>query len=449
MDGPDGASVREQFLGFIHAKSTKGTEICDLLVNFLREHNISIADMRAQGYDDASNMSGRHNGVQALVRNHTPSAVYVHCKAHCLNLAIVHACKEQCVHVRTMMGTVQEVGFAFHYSAKRMEAFLDELSGNAAVKEALNRKTKIAKLGETRWISRSDALTTFKNAFPVVVDSLEYLQGQNDDKAGMHLNAIPRYDFLISLMVCEHVLRLVVHLTYYLQDSSCDMVSAIEECQVVLAQLRAEPADIEVWNALYQEANNLGQRYGIEPSISRRVGRQQHRPNVPADTPSDYWRRSLYNIVLDHIITEIEDRLLKAEPQFTAFKLLPLKLRGIDDNDVVTIYQAISDDIIGDQDDVNRDVERWKTRWHIARYKPQNMLETLHRTDQCLYPSIVNIIRILLTIPVSTATAKRSFGVLRRIKTYLRTNTCYCMSTGRPLLLLRMLSTPSLLPKTG
>ena len=65
---------------------------------------------RAQGYNGASNMSGRTNGVKALVRNHSPDAVYVHCKAHCLNLAIMHSCKEPVV--RTMMATVQEIAFA-------------------------------------------------------------------------------------------------------------------------------------------------------------------------------------------------------------------------------------------------------------------------------------------------------------------------------------------------
>jgi len=46
--------------------------------------------MRAQGYDGAANMSGIHKGVQARVRERIPTAQYVHCKAHVLNLASVH-----------------------------------------------------------------------------------------------------------------------------------------------------------------------------------------------------------------------------------------------------------------------------------------------------------------------------------------------------------------------
>lgn len=104
----------------------------------MNENDLGLEKLRVQGYDGASNMSGRINGVQALVRNHAPDAVHVHCKAHCLNLAIVHSCKEPIV--RTVMATVQEIAFAFDYSAKRLQSFLDELDRNEAAKEAMEKK---------------------------------------------------------------------------------------------------------------------------------------------------------------------------------------------------------------------------------------------------------------------------------------------------------------------
>lgn len=129
----DVVTVQEIFLGFLHTKSTKGEAIANLLINFLNQNNLVMNKIRTQGYDGASNMSGRNNGVQALIRSHTPDAVYVHCKIHCLNLAIVHSFKEQAV--RTMMATVQEIAFAFDYSAKRLEAFSTELGGNAEARQ--------------------------------------------------------------------------------------------------------------------------------------------------------------------------------------------------------------------------------------------------------------------------------------------------------------------------
>ena len=66
-------------------------------------------------------MAGIHRGVQAIIRYRVPDAVYVYCNAHSLNLAIGHACKEPLV--RNMLGTLQQIAFAFHYSAKRLLAF--------------------------------------------------------------------------------------------------------------------------------------------------------------------------------------------------------------------------------------------------------------------------------------------------------------------------------------
>ena len=44
----------------------------------------------------------------------------------------------------------------------------------------------------------------------------------------------------------------------------------------------------------------------------------------------------------------------------------------------------------------------------------------LHATNRGLYPVIYNIISILLTMPVSSATSERSFSPTRRMKFYLR-----------------------------
>ena len=53
--------------------------------------NTELSNLRAQFYDDASNMTGIHNGVQARIRQEQPKAIYVHCTNHSLNLALQDA----------------------------------------------------------------------------------------------------------------------------------------------------------------------------------------------------------------------------------------------------------------------------------------------------------------------------------------------------------------------
>ena len=54
----------------------------------------------------------------------------------------------------------------------------------------------------------------------------------------------------------------------------------------------------------------------IEPSKPRTTGRQQHRVNVPATNPKSYCQRALYLPLIDHLIQEMNDRLLSQEDRF-------------------------------------------------------------------------------------------------------------------------------------
>ena len=45
-----------------------GKELAESLIEFLKAHDIAIANYRGQSYDNASNMSGKYNGMQAIIR---------------------------------------------------------------------------------------------------------------------------------------------------------------------------------------------------------------------------------------------------------------------------------------------------------------------------------------------------------------------------------------------
>jgi len=100
----------------VQAESTRGQALAEKFLESQQIYGLDVDRMRAQGYDGAANMAGGHRGVQAIIRQRVPDAVFVHCKAHSLNLAIGHACKEPLA--RNMLGTLQQIAFAFDYSAE-------------------------------------------------------------------------------------------------------------------------------------------------------------------------------------------------------------------------------------------------------------------------------------------------------------------------------------------
>jgi hypothetical protein len=87
------------------------------------------------------------------------------------------------------------------------------------------------------------------------------------------------------------------------------------------------------------------------------------------------------------------------------------------------IYEAYKVDL-QTQEEFTLEVKRWKARWEIYstdQVKPSHLCETLELVNKNLYPNIYCILKIYLAMPHSTATAERSFSVLKRVKTYLRT----------------------------
>jgi hypothetical protein len=148
----------------------------------------------------------------------------------------------------------------------------------------------------------------------------------------------------------------------------------------------------------------------------KKYGRQTTRANRPADTPKQYWKVSLYYAFIDHMIMEWESRLIKSENRFYAQYLLPHVIGNITNEQIATLYETYQTDLTCNLDEFKREIARWRTRWNITPHDqmPTSLCETLDAVNPVLYPSIDTILCIILTMLVTSATAERSFSVLRR-----------------------------------
>jgi hypothetical protein len=107
------------------------------------------------------------------------------------------------------------------------------------------------------------------------------------------------------------------------------LVEAASEDETVISSLRKIRQDGNVWQELYQDIAKLAEKQNVLPSKPRTAGRQQNRDNVPADTPEEYWRRSVYYPLLDHIANELETRLVVPKDRFLVQYLIPSKLASL------------------------------------------------------------------------------------------------------------------------
>ncbi|XP_022843261.1 zinc finger MYM-type protein 1-like [Olea europaea var. sylvestris] len=81
--------VNERFIGIEHVTSTTALSLKTAIDKVFSRYNLSMSRLRGQGYDGASNMQGKFNGLKTLILKESPCAFYIHCFAHQLQLALV------------------------------------------------------------------------------------------------------------------------------------------------------------------------------------------------------------------------------------------------------------------------------------------------------------------------------------------------------------------------
>ena len=88
-------TAQEDFITFVPTRDTTGETLSNIILIQTFQWGLDPANIVGQGYDGVGNMSGRTKGAQARISSLYPTAKYVHCKNHSLNLAIVHICKQR------------------------------------------------------------------------------------------------------------------------------------------------------------------------------------------------------------------------------------------------------------------------------------------------------------------------------------------------------------------
>ena len=100
-DDPSSVSISEVFVGYVHLERSTGKAIADAIVKSLHDMGFDIENLRGQGYDGASAMSYSIPGVNSIIHEIAPLALYSHCKSHVLNLNIASSCKQ--MNIRNMI----------------------------------------------------------------------------------------------------------------------------------------------------------------------------------------------------------------------------------------------------------------------------------------------------------------------------------------------------------
>lgn len=87
-------SVYESFIGFVQVADLSAHGLSAELISQMQKLGLDYrTKLIGQGYDGASVMGVKNAGVATLLLKEAPFALYVHCHAHRLNLALVDCVK--------------------------------------------------------------------------------------------------------------------------------------------------------------------------------------------------------------------------------------------------------------------------------------------------------------------------------------------------------------------
>ena len=424
----------EHFLSILPVHEVNAEALTTYLLKFIRDKCIDIKKVRGLGFDGTNTMSGEKSGVQIRMRRHSPSALYVHCRCHQLQLAAVNAATELS-EVNRVMGTLLTMWKTFHYSPKKAEKLVE-------IQAVLNApELKMHKPSETRWLARERCVRAVRKSLPALILTFEQIYSENGDAEAYGLAKIMcTYKFVACLYMLCDVLHLVAQLHGSLQSKEVDLASVpvmLDSTVDRLKELKESPAS-STWfkdhEAVFLDPQQLGDRNLVVTEAAKQdFLKKVYRPYIQS--------------VIDHISSR-----LKSSDVFSAFSLfdprhLPsteasLSEYGTEKLRTMTNFYGSKQQVTFEGEtgmsDPDVDPELTEAEWKIFRrilysqYKDSSNLDSttgLQKVTSSLlndgtlnagFPNLANLASIALVLPVTTATVERSFSDMKLVKTRLR-----------------------------
>lgn len=447
-------NVKEVFADFVEVERITGKQLADAIIQSLTTWGLSLHHMRGQCYDGASNMAGARSGCNAIIREKAPLAVYHHCAAHRLNLAIVSACKIAAF--RNTESYIGEIARFFQFSAKR-QRLLDKAIDSEC---PATHSKKLKDTCKTRWIQHIDSYVVFLELLPAVHITLQAMiapanfqnlgtewnwDAETVMKATGFMYQLESSSFLICFQILLECLTRMRSLTLKLQMRAVDVLYAYKQVNKDLESLKSmrenAPAKFSI---IFRETTQLAKSLhgeDFELRQPRLNARQVHRDNVQAGSVEEYFRITLYNEFLSHIISELEERFVNTPTHSIGLlQLLPNECNSTDDDQTGLPPQLAEaakfyDDDLPHVVMLPMEYRRWVSKWKEPSCAiPAKLVDVFKACDVMSFPNIHVLLQLALTLPITSCECERSFSQLKLIKTSRRSTTSAIRLSGLSLM---------------
>uniref|UniRef100_A0A096M0Z6 DUF4371 domain-containing protein n=1 Tax=Poecilia formosa TaxID=48698 RepID=A0A096M0Z6_POEFO len=394
-------------------QSTSGEALENLVLDVLKENNLKMDNIKGQGYDGAANMRGHYKGLQARILRHNPRALYVHCQAHCLNLVLVESAKSNICLV-TFFNLVEKLYAFIGNSSKRHTAFIEVQKGM----QPHQRPVELQKLSDTRWACRERALKSLKKVLPAVMKSLENMTQESppDPSAGDAAILLKNinFEFFLCLEITCPIFQVTAVASDALQQKDMDLAAAYKIVEGLLQTLEHCRSEEE-----FEKSVDTEGRGKCQQSLLRLVQALLMTMLSP----------QVCYVFVDSITQELQKRFkgvdnatwetlnalhcLTVPENWTSATVPPKALQAL--KMLCQFYET------DDQEKLKTELKVFHNSYlESSSFSVSSMLSVIKENNADLVFPMAGLLKTYATLPVSTATAERSFSKLKLVKTKLR-----------------------------
>ncbi|XP_061949963.1 uncharacterized protein LOC133673242 [Populus nigra] len=312
--------IIEGFLGIQHVRDTTASSLKVAIEALFSKHGLSISKLRGQGYDGASNMRGEFNGMKTLILNSNPSAYYVHCFPHRLQLTLVAVTKKH-NEVGDVLNFISSIINIVRASCKRMEVIKEKQyariiegleNGEISNGRGLNHETSLRRYGDTRWGSHYVTIICLLVMFSSVLDVLEIIRedGMNSEQrteAVVLTGIMESFNFIFMLHCLRRILAVTNEFSQALQRKDQDIENVMSLLKT--SKERFKMMRKNDWESLLEEVSSFCIKHDIDilNMDDEYKLRGRSRQKSQGITNLYHFRYELFNNIIDMQLTELDD----------------------------------------------------------------------------------------------------------------------------------------------
>ncbi|XP_028057568.1 uncharacterized protein LOC114261503 [Camellia sinensis] len=377
--------IKKHFFDIVHVLDTTSATLKEEICIVLFRHNLSVQNIRGQGYDGASNMSGEWTGA-----------------AQATDIA-------------------------------EKLAIDDEFETG----KGKNQIGTLKRAGDTRCGSYLGSICSLINMFSATCAVLRNIindgsKSNQRAKADGVYDSIISFEFVFILHLMRDIMEITDDLCQALQSKSQDILNAmhlVSTTKILIQKFREDR-----WVPLLEKIKLFSNDHGIQiPDISCPYKRGRGRSHSERDqlTMEHHFRVDIFMVTVDSQLQELNNRFKE-----DVMELLVLSsaldprdgYRSFNIEDICKLANKFYPMDFSEQEKLHLKYQLENYKLDISILPEFQKLSTISELCQMLaktkkstsYPLIDKLIRLVLTLPVSTAALECAFSAMKLVKSKLR-----------------------------